>query len=415
MTQTLDPFSGVVYVQPSSAIRRGHQGPSHCRSEGRGGHEVGLEVNAGQCGWRRDGSRVMLNIYMQYDPHVQQVIDEQMVVECDMATRTGDVVDMGVRSSNHVMDMASVPLTAVQSFGLGTSWEQEEEDGEEEGAIADIVVGETILGNSVDNVIMKPVEVKTPIPSRLQESRRQRIDDFGPAVTGWLDISQDGKPIVDPLEGGQTVKLTAKVKQTNNMDTMLTRCMLASMTGDLIQLTDEFGCSLDRSLLTSFRSLVNDITGVKQTVGHLTVPTLHIGDRTETVKIKCNLAICQDNCPTIMCDRANQEPINIQDSIVLETQALFARREIMNVAEEVNHEISNLLGAEHDEGTLCLSQTRLVLAFGVLIIVIIASLLLSCYLWMKARKRMLPRPPIPIQRVPYMMPNRARPYIRVLT
>ena len=87
----------------------------------------------------------------------------------------------------------------------------------------------------------------------------------------------------------------------------------------------------------------------------------------------------------------------------------------MNVAEEVNHEISNLLGADQDEGTLCLSQTRLVLAFGVLIIVIIASLLLSCYLWMKARKRMLPRPPIPIQRVPYMMPNRARPYIRVLT
>ena len=354
----------------------------------------------------------MLNIYMQYDPHVQQVIDEQMVVECDMATRTGDVVDMGVRSTNHVM--ASVPLTAVQSFGVGTSMAHEDDDEDEE-VVGEIVVGETVFGNSVDNVIMKPVEVKTPVPSRLQENRRQRIDDFGPMVTGWLDISQDGKPILDPLEEGQTVKLTAKVKQTNNKDTMLTRCMMASKTGDLLQLTDEYGCSLDRTLLTSSRSIVNDITGVKQTVARLTVPTLHIEDNTDTVKIKCNLAICRNNCPTIMCDRANQEPINIEDSIVLETQALFARRELMNVAEEVNHEISNLLGAEHDESTLCLSQTRLVLAFGVLIIVIIASLLLSCYLWMKARKRMLPRPPIPIQRVPYMMPNRARPYIRVLT
>ena len=121
-TQTLDPFSGVLYVQPSSAIRRGHQGPSHCRVEGRGRHEVSLDISPGQCGWRREGSLVSLNLYMQYDPHVQQVLDEQLTVECDMATRTGSVVDMGVLETGN--QVASVPLTA--SMGTGSSWAEED-------------------------------------------------------------------------------------------------------------------------------------------------------------------------------------------------------------------------------------------------------------------------------------------------
>lgn len=116
------------------------------------------------------------------------------------------------------------------------------------------------------------------------------------------------------------------------------------------------------------------------------------------------------------CERRFENSLEIKDSVLLETRAVFAEREVMNVVDEVKHEINNLLGVnDNEETTLCLSQTRLVLAFGVLIIVIISSLLLSCYLWMKARKRMMPRPPIPIQRVPYIIPSRARPYVRVLT
>ena len=135
------------------------------------------------------------------------------------------------------------------------------------------------------------------------------------------------------------------------------------------------------------------------------------------MRIKCSLAVCQRDCPVITCDRENQ-PLSVQDSVVLETRALFARKEIMNSVEEVEHELYLAKDDTQDdtvESTLCLSPTRLVLAFGVLITVMIASLLLSCYLWMKARKRMMPRGPMPIQRVPYMMPNRARPYIRVMT
>ena len=36
-SHTLDPFSGVLVVAPSSALRRGGAGPGGCRAEGRGG------------------------------------------------------------------------------------------------------------------------------------------------------------------------------------------------------------------------------------------------------------------------------------------------------------------------------------------------------------------------------------------
>jgi len=402
VTQTLDPFSGVLYVQPSNSIRRGHQGPSHCRIEGRGRHEVSLEVGLGQCGWKRDGSHVTLNVYMQYDPHVQQVIDEQMMVECDMASRTGKVVDMGVLDT--VRNVANIPISAIQSFGQGSSWITDE-DVEE-----DLLIEDTDE-KMADTELNKLSEIAAN--DRFDGSRERRLNDETP-VSGWLDISQEGGQIKDPLEEGEVVRLSAKVKQTQLKDTVLTRCMLATETGKLLELTDEYGCSLDDNIVTNFHSIINEITEVKETIAQFTVPTIAIGKKIESVKIRCNLLVCQENCPIIKCNRDNP-PISVQDSIVLETQALFAKKQVMNVADEVNHEIKSLLGAEEHESQLCLSPTRLVLAFGVLIIVIIASLLLSCYLWMKARKRILPRPPMPIQRVPYIMPNRARPYIRVLT
>ena len=376
-----------------------------------------LEVSAGQCGWRRDANKVLLNMYMQYDPHVQQVIDEQLMVECDMARRVGSIVDMGVRSIKHDLEtVASVPLTAVQSFGLGTSWQTEED---EDDVKDEIVVGETIVGDKMlETEFIRSEKLETPLPSLLQDSRKQRLDVVGEGystVSGWLDLTNNkGDQIRSPLKPGEEVRVLAKVKESEE-DALLTTCFIASQ-AEVIQLTDEFGCSLNTNIMENFRSINNDITGVKEIVSYMTVPDIALQKNTEGVKLKCNLALCEGKCPGVNCERRFENSLEIKDSVLLETRAVFAEREVMNVVDEVKHEINNLLGVNDNEGTtLCLSQTRLVLAFGVLIIVIISSLLLSCYLWMKARKRMMPRPPIPIQRVPYIIPSRARPYVRVLT
>ena len=69
---------------------------------------------------------------------------------------------------------------------------------------------------------------------------------------------------------------------------------------------------------------------------------------------------------------------------------------------------------------LCLSPSRIVLAFGVLLLILVLALLLSCVLWMKARRRSLPRPRPPvghgrIQRPqpPFLLPQSRQPYVRV--
>ena len=50
------------------------------------------EAGAGQSGWRRDGEKVRLDLYVQYDAHVQQVLDEKISMRCNMATREGRMV-----------------------------------------------------------------------------------------------------------------------------------------------------------------------------------------------------------------------------------------------------------------------------------------------------------------------------------
>ena len=122
LTQTLDPFSGVVYVQPIRSLRQGNEGPSFCKALGRGQHEISLEVGAGQCGWRRDGRKVQLDLYVQYDAHVQQVVDEKISVECDMATREGRMV-----KQLYTEEGMSVPVVSEMSYVVGQSMGQVEQ------------------------------------------------------------------------------------------------------------------------------------------------------------------------------------------------------------------------------------------------------------------------------------------------
>ena len=399
MTQTLDPFSGVLYVQPSRLLRRGEQGPAHCRTEGRGRHQLEMTVKVGQCGWRQEGERVRLNVYMQYDPHVQQVIDEQLEVECNMASRVGRVVETSQRGLQHT----NIPVSAVQTYGVATSLshekeEQEEQEKEQEEEPAPAPAAAPLAA---------------PAPRVRQGAERRVLDEPGLSpMAGWLDITNNGRQILEPLLEGDAVKLTAKVKLSGRKETMITRCLMATASGDVTELTDEFGCSTDLNLVSDFTSIINDITGVKESRADFFVPRMSSGRKMESVRIKCNLVVCNRQCPMISCDGENQ-PIRAEDSTVLETQAVISRADMINVLEQSQDISKSFL--PQDDSTLCLSPTRLVLAFGVLIVVIIISLLFSCYLWMKARKRMMPRGPMPIQRVPYMMPNRARPYIRVMT
>ena len=68
------------------------------------------------------------------------------------------------------------------------------------------------------------------------------------------------------------MRVLAKVKESGE-DALLTTCFISPQ-AEVIQLTDEFGCSLNTNIMENFQSLNNDITGVKEIVSYMTVPDI---------------------------------------------------------------------------------------------------------------------------------------------
>ncbi|KAF0310325.1 hypothetical protein FJT64_018661 [Amphibalanus amphitrite] len=74
-----DPFYGLVYA-------RGF--PQTCRSHSHGQRRVKLKVNVEDCGVKvvedeNESTHYEMMVYVQYDRHVQQAIDEQVLVRCN--------------------------------------------------------------------------------------------------------------------------------------------------------------------------------------------------------------------------------------------------------------------------------------------------------------------------------------------
>ena len=219
-----------------------------------------LEVGAGQCGWRREGGRVVLNLYVQQDALVQQVVDEEVMVECDMESREGRIVRV-----EDVEEVIEIQVESVQSFGVGHSWVSVEE----EELLEDIVL-DKIRDNGVEMYLIN--------------------EDHGSEM-GWQDfkeVTYDGEDAIsEHVNDGDHED---QVKQMNKMNTK---------------------------------------------------------ERGKPVE--------------------NIENAHIVDDI----------------------KSQNILEKTHREDELCLSSTRIILAFGVLLVILVLALLFSCVLWMKARGSML--------------------------
>ena len=72
-----------MYIESPSRIGSGaSRVPKGCRVRGGGGHEIGLSVAPGSCGWKKKGEKIFLQVYLQYDAYVQQVNILNCTVRC---------------------------------------------------------------------------------------------------------------------------------------------------------------------------------------------------------------------------------------------------------------------------------------------------------------------------------------------
>lgn len=316
----------------------------------------------------------------------------------------------------------------------------------------------------------------SPSPGHVAQENGQRM--------GWMELElpeDDTYP-----RSGEVAQLVMRLKQSGSHDTMVSNCVAHSgnpHNKKSKDLTDFRGCSLDQSVMSDFQAAFNSRTGVK--VVRAEFPLFRFPHE-NYLHIKCNILVCKKNCPVAKCqdstfDHEPQEEftkVSIIDKFMLETHAKvqqpiirkpsvlvenkmptlirlqdisrekeeapttmkevqepdrLTQEEIQEVEETV---VEQNLVKDDGESLLCLSPSRLALAFGLLLVVLLVALVFSCTLWMRSksffrRTKAVPPPPPLITRSagnlapppatlrrgpPLMFPNRGRmpPYIRVL-
>ena len=275
---------------------------------------------------------------------------------------------------------------------------------------------------------------------------------FKQKATGWMELvdAVTDEAIDDSIEVGTPVSLVIRLRQFNSMDTMLSTCT-AHSGDDFYDLTNFRGCTADSEILPNFNAIFNSRTGVKRLKS--TFPMFKFPDESKVI-IRCTVVVCNKNCPVAKCDkqrssRQDFQAIEILDKFYLETFAqvhdpagnihqgsvqsssaqddpqlmrtppMKPELDTMNPPSsnyhKSNYEViadkisassmikEEVLVQEEDKESdlLCLSPSRLALAFGILLVILLLALLASCTLWMRARAHLKrPKP---------MMPTRAPP------
>merc|ERR550532_2762362 len=255
-TRTLDPFSGVVYAGTSSLGGKGSPG---CKVEGQGRHSLTIGVKAGKCGWKRDGPKVRLLLYLQYDAHVQQAVDEQLTVECDMRSKEGRLVTLGSRRG---VPLTSTSLLVQQGFSFtgaeGVDKEDEVDEDYEANSIFDAeeekevendlgewrgleeeqaneqedLLGDLVVGKRKEEVVLAEEEIEVVkddagelvFLERVDEEVEEEKEDVQEMdivktmenvvenevhLVGWLEVVQDGR-VVKEVSPGDSVSRVVK-------------------------------------------------------------------------------------------------------------------------------------------------------------------------------------------------------------
>ncbi|TRY68867.1 hypothetical protein TCAL_05077 [Tigriopus californicus] len=355
-----------------------------------------------------------------------------------------------------------------------------------------------LINTKLDVIADAPVWVEKPEPLERNSRYHSRSSPSPPSPSpvhvakensqrmGWmeLELAQDDRY----PRSGEVAQLVMRLKQSGSHDTMVSNCVAHSgnpHNKKSKDLTDFRGCSLDQSVMSDFQAAFNSRTGVK--VVRAEFPLFRF-PRENYLHIKCNILVCKKNCPVAKCqdstfDHEPQEEftkVSIIDKFMLETQAKIQQsmiplqtpplltkqsptlirlqditpetaetpattvkevQEPDRLTQEDIQEVQDtvveqkLLETDDDESLLCLSPSRLALAFGLLLVVLLVALVFSCILWMRSksffrRSKAVPPPPLIARSAgnlapppgtlrrgpPLLFPNRGRmpPYIRVL-
>ena len=244
------------------------------------------------------------------------------------------------------------------------------------------------------------------------------------AASGWMELinAESGETLTDSVQVGTPVSLVIRLKQMGKMDTMVSTCT-AHSGDDFYDLTNFLGCTEDAEILPNFKAFFNSRTGVKRLTS--TFPMFKFPDLNKVV-VRCTIMVCNKNCPVSKCearrkidfkevdiidkfyldtfaevhdsnDNNNHNKYNYKDDQIMrplrpaeedvssESNYHKSQQEVMEAVASSSVSKEEVMEEEKDEDLLCLSPSRLALAFGILLVILLLALLASCTMWMRAR------------------------------
>lgn len=329
-----------------------------------------------------------------------------------------------------------------------------------------------LVDSNLDVVAEAPTYVEKQPQEQVQEAEEEpvkaKVEEYSSTSDGWMEMVWPSSSTSDEeLSTGDNVTWVIRLRQAENHDTMLSSCIAydedASDNNDVYNrgrdLTDYRGCSVNRNTMPDFQVSFNSLTGIKALKTRLTLtpsnnPKAFSSNSNSKrnaksrLNVKCNVLVCRSNCPVAKCDDDEDDSfakVAIIDKFLLKTRVAYnvkpkkqKRPEALRMEEQ--REVEEALleqqllqqEASSQDNLLCMSPSRVILAFGIVLFILLLALVIACMLWMRARsRRHPPSPPPPLRgpkgpmggtipsmrgRPPVLMPARGGmpPYIRVM-
>jgi len=282
MASLKEPFYGILYAD-------GYPDVPACQVEGSGRHLLRLSFNVSDCGLHfmdvEDGARVAdVSIYVQYDEHVQQAVDERITTRCRLIESVKDSADPphGAVIEKTPRQGNAVPIKLPRFDGS--------------------ITRTLPLTNYQLVKAMEEVGKSRELPAVISSSTLHiQIEE---KVSCWMDIvsgdNPNNRPVDTYLHIGQEATLVVKVHQPDGLDTRLTSCWAHDGSHEKKQLLlDADGCSVDASILANVQQRPNPHSGVKLLFAKFRAFKFPGRDH---LHFKCTVLVCKDKCPVQHCN-----------------------------------------------------------------------------------------------------------------
>ncbi|XP_063708948.1 cuticlin-6 [Culicoides brevitarsis] len=255
-----------------------------------------------------------------------------------------------------------------------------------------------MMGMEVEGMMANVIEKKS---SRINVTITTTHSQATPRVRVWLELgSSNGAGVV---EVGQATTLGIRALLPGNIGAKVVDCNALDGLGETSQkLLDDRGCPVDEQVMPALLvrqrpaeegwSKPNEDDLVERLFTS-TFPAFKFPDR-ERLHVQCSIQLCNGNCPHVDCKR--------NDPFVMPSEKQLARIEVFNslAVSAPQIELDRYLQKDlkedgnineirarrqKSEGVLCLSSSKLAMAFAVLGLIFLLAMIVAVICMLKAR------------------------------